>query len=131
MEKEQTRIEQLVEFLPKTSLCFISIGNVVAIPFGEITHISKYDNETVIYAGTNSYRTHHNLQEIMNDLPVNDFFRIHKSHVISLRYMNGVKRKRIRVGEYYLSLSNYYKVQLIRRLGERLEKEYEFFTSPK
>lgn len=129
MEKELL-IEPLIQFQPKTAIAIISKGKVVSIAFGEITHVSKYGNESVIYTAESSYRTYYSLQEILNDLPVNDFFRIHRSHIISLKHMNGVKRKRILVEEYYLPVSKYFKIQLIKKLREVLDKECRFFDEP-
>jgi DNA-binding LytR/AlgR family response regulator len=129
MEKELL-IEPLIEFQSKTAIAIISKGKVVSIRFDEITHVSKYGNESVVYTAESSYRTYYSMQEILNDLPVNDFFRIHRSHIISLKHINGVKRKRIRVGEYYLPVSKYFKIQLIKSLQQILDKECSFFCEP-
>lgn len=122
--------DRLIEFTPKTSFTIICKGRVVNIEFSQITHISKYGSETVIYTMASEYRTRYSLQEIMNDLPVNDFFRIHRSHIIALHFMNGVKKKWICVGEYLLPISKYYKGQVIKSLQSFLDKEFEFFHEP-
>lgn len=127
MERELIQQEQLVEFHPKTSICFISKSKVVNVPFNEITHISKYGNEVVLYTQTEQYRTKHSLQELLNDLPINDFFKIHRSHIVSLKHMNGVKRKRVKVREYHLPISKYYKVQLCANLAMLLNRDYHFY----
>lgn len=129
MEKELIQQQILLEFYPKTSFTIICKGRVVSISFEVITHVSKYGNETVIYTKGRSYRTYNSLQEILNDLPVNEFFRVHRSHIVSLRVMNGIKRKRIRAGEYYLPVSRYYRVQLLSRLGSILDREFIFYET--
>lgn len=129
MEKELLK-EPLIEFEPRTAIAIISKGKVVSIGFDEITHVSKYGNESVVYTTESCYRSYYSLQEILNELPVNDFFRIHRSHIISLKYMNGVKRKRIKAGDYYLPVSKYFKIQLIKRLQQLLDKECSFFNEP-
>ena len=125
MERELLHQEKLLEFYPKTSFTILSKGRVVNISIIEITHVSKYGNETVIYTSNNNYRTYHSIQEILNDLPVNDFFRVHKSHVISLKYMNGVKRNRIVMGEYQLPVSKYYKLRLLSAMKSILNEGYK------
>ncbi len=125
--KEELINKQLKEFYPKTSFNIICKGRVVNIGFKEITHVSKYGYEVVIYTKENQYRTRHSLQEIMNDLPVNDFFRVHKSHIVSLRFMNGIERRRVRVLDYYLPMSAYYKMQLKKSLQKILDKSCEFY----
>lgn len=122
--------DRLIEYTQKTSFSIICKGRVVNIEFRQITHISKYGSETVVYTMTGEYRTRYSLQEIMNDLPVNDFFRIHRSHILALGFMNGVKKKRVCVGEYFLPISKYYKTQVIKAIQSLLAKEYEFFSEP-
>ncbi len=98
----------------------------MSIPFAEITHVSKFGNESVIYTVSNSYRTYHSLKGILTYLPVNDFFLIHQPHIVSLRHMDGVRKGRLVVGEYYVPMSKNYKVQLLVRLKEILDREYVF-----
>ncbi len=126
MEKELIQQEKLLEFRPKTSITAISGGRVVNILFAEITHVSKYGNESVIYTVNNSYRTYHSLKSLLTDLPVNDFFQVHQSHIVSLRHMAGVRKGRLIVGDYYVPLSKNYKVELLARLKETLVREYFF-----
>lgn len=126
MEQNLIQQEKLLLFQPKTSITAISGGRVVSILFAEITHVSKYGNETVIYTVNNSYRTYHSLKGLLTDLPVNVFFLVHQSHIVSLQHMAGVRKGRLEVGEYYVPMSKNYKVQLLARLKEILEREYFF-----
>jgi DNA-binding LytR/AlgR family response regulator len=127
MEKELVQHRELLKFQPKTSFTIICKSRVVNIAISEITHVSKYGCEVVIYTRERQYRTCHSLQEIMNDLPVNDFFKGHRSHIIALSFMKSVKRKRIQVGEYYLPVSKYYKKQMCDSLATLLNRNYIFF----
>lgn len=127
MEQELLQQHLLLEFQPKTSFTIISKGRVVSIGFAEITHVSKYGNDVVIYTANEEYRTCHSLQEILNDLPVNEFLRVHRSHIVSLKWMQGVKRTRIVVGGYYIPISKYYQTQMIGRLGNILDREFLFY----
>lgn len=129
MERKLIQHQVLLAFQPKTSICFISKGRVVNLKHDVVTHVSKYGNETVVYTKYNNYRTYSSLQEILNDLPVKDFFRVHRSHVVSLKYMNGIRRKRIEVGEYYLPVSKYYKMQLITGLRDVLDRAFVFYET--
>ena len=126
MKKELVKEGQLIEFYPKTSFCFLSKARVIKISINKITHISKYRNETIIYTALKSYRTFLSIQEVLNDLPMNDFFRIHKSHIVALRFVNGAERKSIKAGEYYLPITNYYKAELVMYLGRILDKGFKY-----
>jgi DNA-binding LytR/AlgR family response regulator len=124
----------------KRCISIMSKGHLLHLGFDEITHVSKYGNDTVIYTtlptspegevlqGTaRRYSTCQSLQEILDDLPTDNFFRIHRSHIVSLKHMGGVEGNNIRVGEYYLPLSTYYRVQLISKLEEILKRDFIFF----
>ncbi len=127
MESQLLKKSQLIEFQPKKAVCFISKGRVVNVPFDEIIHVSKRGNETVVYTTNSNYRTHISLQELLHDLPVNDFFRVHRSHIISLRMMTGINKNKIRVGEFRVPVSKYYRLLMISILGEMLEQKYSWF----
>lgn len=120
----------LLEFVPKSSIIVISKGRVINIPITTITHISKYGSNTIIYTTKESHSTFLSLQELLNDLPVNEFFRIHRSHIMALGFMNGFKKKKVCVGQYLLPISKYYKTQVIKSLQSFLDKEIEFFYEP-
>lgn len=113
-------------FQPKTFFTIICRGRVVSIRYEEITHISKYGDEAVLYTTDREFRTRHSLQELLNDLPVNNFFRIHRSHIASLEHMNGMNKERLKVAGFHLPVSNYFKQQLIRSLQLILDQEYSF-----
>ena len=119
--------QSLLEFQPRTSFTILNNGAVINLDFNEITHVSKYGNETVIHTQMTRYRTYHSLQEIINDLPVNDFFSINQKQVIALKYINGIKRKRIQVGDYFLWLTKEARRQLIGRIQKQLDEEYVFY----
>lgn len=126
MQREIIQQEKLLMFQPKTSFTVISRGRVVNIRYEEITHISKYGDEVVLYTLSGEFRTRHSLQELLNDLPVNNFFRIHRSHIASLEHMNGMNKGRLKVAGFNLPVSNYFKLQLVRSLRLILNREYSF-----
>ncbi len=119
--------EQLLEFMPKTSISFISRGSVISVPFEEILQISKTGNETMVHTATGSYHSYHRLQELLNDLPVNQFFRIHRSHVINLQHVSGYSKNTVLAGGHRLPMTAYYRNQLCRHLKEILDRELKTF----
>jgi DNA-binding LytR/AlgR family response regulator len=127
MEQQVIHQSGLLEYVPKTSIVIISMGRIISIPITTITHISKSGSTTIIYTTDVSHKTFLSLQELLNDLPVNDFFRVHRSHIMALKYMNGMRRKRIRVGNYDLPVSKYYKYRLINRLQMLIDRDLVFF----
>ncbi len=116
--------EKLLVYKPKEALTVISSGQVVRVLFTEIIRISKQGYETRIITTWGEYKTMYSLQEILNELPVNDFFRVHRSHIIPLRMITGIKKNRIMMGDTKVPVSKYFKVQMMKRLGEMLEMGY-------
>lgn len=122
--------EQLIRFKTRKSISIISNGIIQHIPIGEITHISTYGNESVLYTKELEYRTPCSLRKLKDELPSAIFFRIHRSHIISLRHMEGVKRRRIRAGKHYLPISTASKLELVSRLQESVDRAFVFFDEP-
>lgn len=119
--------EQLLQFKGEKSISIARKGIVQSIPIGEITHISEYGRESVIYTRESEYRTSTSLEKLQRQLPATIFFRIHRSHIISLQHMKGVKKKRIGVGRHYLPVSTACKQQLLTHLQRSVDRAFDFF----
>ena len=113
----------LLQFYPKNSFTVISKGRVVNIPFADIIYIKKYANETFIHTTHSIFATCMSLQQLLNDLPVNSFFRIHRSYVVSLPFLKGISRHSLLAGAEVLPISAYYKQQLLAQLKFILSPE--------
>lgn len=121
MQKELLQDKQLLAFHPKASLCFISRGRVMNVQFKEIIFITRRGGYAFIYTSASYYQTSLSLQEILKDLPINEFFKINRCQIVSLWFMDGMKDKKIKLGKQLLTVTNYYKAKLIARLGEILD----------
>ncbi|HMU47862.1 MAG TPA: LytTR family DNA-binding domain-containing protein [Chitinophagaceae bacterium] len=130
MEKELIKIK-LLQYKPRTSLTVISGGRVVRIIIKDIIRVAKYANNAIIYTMENEYRTLYSLQEIMNDLPVNDFFRVHRSHIVCLNRITKIEKARIRIGDFKVPVTKYYKSLMAKRLREMLESHFLSFACSK
>lgn len=130
MEKELLEQEKLMLYKPKEALTVISGGRVLRILFGEIIRISKLGSETRIITSSGEYKTRYSLQELLNDLPVNDYFRVHRSHIISFQRITGITKTRIMLGDTGVPFSDYFRLQMKKRLGELVERGYREMTAP-
>lgn len=122
--------EQLAKFKGEKSLSIVSQGIVQCIPISEITHLSEYGRESVIYTRESEYRTSASLKKLLMHLPAPLFFRIHRSHIISLQHMKGMKKKRIGAGRHYLPVSAACKRKLLTRLQRSVDRAFVFFDEP-
>lgn len=126
MEQQEQHTIATQLFIPGSSLTVLSCGRHVSISIASIMQISKYGYETVIYTTTESYRTVHSLQDLLQDLPEDEFHRVHRSHIIALKHIRGVKKKKVIMGEFFVPVSVYYYRILMSYLQERINKEYHF-----
>lgn len=127
MEKEITAKENLLKSQPRTSLTVISRSRVVRIMIADIIRLSKHGSHTFIHTYSTVYETLYSLQEIINDLPVNDFFRVHRSHIVCIKRVTRFENSMIKIGDVKVPMTRYYKRQVSRRHGEMLEKGYAEF----
>jgi two-component system LytT family response regulator len=111
----------------RSSLCFISNGRVVNVPFAVITRISKQGSETHIYTEESIlYRTKQSLLQLLRELPGREFFRIHRSHIISLKHLKGWQCNKVKAGVDWLPMSYYYKKRMLQSLTKELDERIEF-----
>jgi DNA-binding LytR/AlgR family response regulator len=129
MEQKLARRISLLEYEPKQSICFISKGRLENIPMKSIVHIEKFGMETRIYTSVREYITFHSLQELLQELPVNDFARVHRSHIVSLGNVIKVERCHLAVNYKRIPVSDYYRELLKKKLGRILEQRYRWFSS--
>ena len=126
MIDQSIQLPGLMPFKPKTSISFISKGSVISVPFEEIIQISKSGHETLVHTATGSFHSYHRLQELLRDLPVNQFFRIHRSHVINLEQVTGYSKNAVMLGARAFPLTQYYRHQLSQRLKDILNRQCKF-----
>ncbi len=129
MEKELLRNKQVLIYKPVESICFISKGRLENIPMKLIVHIEKYGMETRIHTVCREYITYHSLQELLQELPENDFARVHRSHIVSLGNVIKTERCHLVVNNLSIPMSGYYKELLKNKLGRILEQQYRWFSS--
>jgi len=113
-----------------TSFSIICYGRRIVIACDAVTHVSKFANDVVIYTIETSYTTQHSLKEILDALPRNRFYRIHRSHIVSSDFLSSFRHNCIFVNGDYLPVSAYYKVQLYQRLQMLVNKYYNFTGLP-
>jgi two-component system, LytTR family, response regulator len=58
------------------------------------------------------------MKSIEEKLPPGKFFRIHKSYIVSLSHITSIRRNSVYLGELELPLSDLYKDDLMRKIGQ-------------
>jgi DNA-binding LytR/AlgR family response regulator len=92
---------------------------LVKIVFSEIRMIEGLKDYLKIHLGeTKPQIIRMSLKSIEEKLPPGKFFRIHKSYIISLSYITAIRRNSVFLGELELPLSDLYKDNLLREIGQ-------------
>jgi DNA-binding LytR/AlgR family response regulator len=57
------------------------------------------------------------MKSIEEKLPSNDFLRIHKSYIVSLKKVESIRNQKIKIGENHIPLSDNYSEQFYKTIG--------------
>ena len=92
---------------------------LVKIVFSEIRLIEGLKDYLKIHLGeTKPMIIRMSLKSIEEKLPPGKFFRIHKSYIIALTHITAIRRNSVFLSELELPLSDLYKDELMREIGQ-------------
>ena len=92
---------------------------LIKIVFSEIRMIEGLKDYLKIHLGeTKPQIIRMSLKSIEEKLPPGKFFRIHKSYIIALSHVTAIRRNSVFLGELELPLSDLYKDDLMREIGQ-------------
>lgn len=92
---------------------------LVKIVFSEIRLIEGLKDYLKIHLGDNKpLIIRMSMKSIEEKLPQGKFFRIHKSYIISLSQITSIRRNSVFLGDLELPLSDLYKDDLMRKIGQ-------------
>ncbi len=92
---------------------------LVKIVFSEIRLIEGLKDYLKIHLGeTKPMVIRMSLKSIEEKLPPGKFFRIHKSYIIALAHITAIRRNSVFLGDLELPLSDLYKEDLMREIGQ-------------
>jgi two-component system, LytTR family, response regulator len=92
---------------------------LVKIVFSDIRMIEGLKDYLKIHLGeTKPQVIRMSLKSIEEKLPSGKFFRIHKSYIIALSHVTAIRRNSVFLGELELPLSDLYKDDLMRAIGQ-------------
>jgi two-component system LytT family response regulator len=92
---------------------------LVKIVFSEIRMIEGLKDYLKIHLGeTKPQVIRMSLKAIEEKLPPGKFFRIHKSYIIALSHVTAIRRNSVFLGDLELPLSDLYKDDLMREIGQ-------------
>ncbi len=122
MEKELT-IAQLQTIHPAESFTLICGGRVVRVMFADIVRIARCGSQAVIYTSSSIYYTHRSLQDLLNDLPAQQFFRVNRCHIVALNEVTRFSKRKVFIQGQVIPLTDYYRKQIVSELHWILNRD--------
>lgn len=86
------------------------------IDFSDMLYLEAQGDYVKFVTGERSLLVHGTLKEIIQQLPEDQFERIHKSYVISIKKIDYLEGNMVKVGEYKIPVSLSYREQLLKKL---------------
>lgn len=98
--------------LNETFLFVRSNNEDVKLNFDEIIRINALKDYIIIYTTDRKLIVHQSMKSIMEKLDLNNFIRIHNSHIISLKHLQSVGKNSVQIDNERIPVSEKYKPYL-------------------
>lgn len=103
-----------------TEATFISLksgAHTHRIKAGDILFLKKEGNYFTVFTQTQKIVIRQNMESTLRLLPANDFVRVHRSYIVSLRHVRKIGKHTVQVGEHTIPVSMTYRQSIA---GENL-----------
>jgi len=102
-----------------TGSIFVKSGNVWRnIRVDQILYVEGMKDYLSIWTPADRIMTLMNFNKLTEMIPMNHFFRIHRSYLVSLDKIKEVTKNRVRIADAYLPIGETYKDDFFKRIGE-------------
>lgn len=99
---------------------FVKSGSVLRkIRLEDICYVEGMKDYLSIWTRDERIMTLMSFQQVLEILPSNLFFRIHRSFVVALSKIDQVSRNRVRIGDQYLPIGETFKDAFFQRIGQQ------------
>lgn len=88
----------------------------VRIQLDDVLYIHSDTNLLFIHEESRQISTRMTLSELLSSLPADQFIRVHKSYIVSLKAVRKVERHQLTVGQVHIPLASSYRQALEQRL---------------
>jgi two-component system LytT family response regulator len=87
------------------------------IKLKDITYIQALGDYVNIYAADKRYTIHCTLKSMEEKLPLNKFYRLHRSYLVSMDHIDTVEDNTAYLGKHYIPIGEQFKKELLRKLN--------------
>jgi len=121
LKNERQNMEETGSVMQMEYILVKSDYNTLKINIEDILFVEGLKDYVKIFTVDNKKPvvTHNSLKKLEHALPPNRFIRIHKSFIISLKYITSINKAQVIIGENYIPIGESYKTNFLSRLEKR------------
>jgi DNA-binding LytR/AlgR family response regulator len=121
LKNERQNLEESSTEMQHEYILVKSDYNTLKINYEDIMFVEGLKDYVKIYTidTKKPIVTHNSLKKIQQALPPTRFIRIHKSFIISLKYISSINKAQVIIGENYIPIGESYKSNFLSRLEKR------------
>ena len=109
--------------LEKSDFIFVKSGtDIYKVKIDEILYIESVGNYVNFVLKNNSIMSLFSMNEILQILPANQFFRIHKSFIIDLRFVSKIERHQVIISNKEIPIGNVYRESFFKAIEKNGRK---------
>jgi DNA-binding LytR/AlgR family response regulator len=92
---------------------------IIKIDLSDISMIEGMDDYVKIFTSKKMILSNMTMKDILSRLPSPDFQRVHRSFIVSLKHIESVRNKRIKIGEKFIPVGDSFADSFYKLLGEK------------
>lgn len=92
---------------------------IIKIDLNDISMIEGMDDYVKIFTSKKMILSNMTMKDILSRLPSPDFQRVHRSFIVSLKHIESVRNKRIKIGEKFIPVGDSFADSFYKLLGEK------------
>ncbi len=82
---------------------------LIRVNIADILYVEGLQNYVIIHTATEKITSLQTMKKTEEQLPADQFMRIHKSFIVALHHINSIERNRIRIGDNIIALGEVYR----------------------
>jgi DNA-binding LytR/AlgR family response regulator len=86
---------------------------IYRVIINDISHLEAVGDYVKIFFSNKHIMVHETFQNLLNQLPVNLFVRVHKSHAIAINKIDTIEGNMVRISEKYLPIGETYRAEFM------------------
>jgi len=116
---EGNKVEVIKPVESKQDFIFVKVDkDFVKIKYDEILFIQGMQNYVMIFTATNKQMVLVPLKSVLEMLPADRFYQVHKSFIVSLEKVNAISGNQLVIGEHKIPISRDKKDEVVKLLME-------------